>query len=198
MDYQGAETKEARNYFLEQNITGVTEQDQLLLECEISEHEIACALTELPSHKSPRGDGLPIDFYKFFWPDIKILVCNSIKHAITREELSIEQKRATLTLVPKKDKDIRHLKNWRPISLLNADYKILAKVLAMRMQTLIPYLINQDQSCCIKNRSTFGNIRSIYDVINYINENNTTGIIAIIDYEKAFDTVNWDFLLDCL
>jgi hypothetical protein len=105
---------------------------------------------------------------------------------------------AILTLVPKKDKDIRQLKNWRPISLLNADYKILAKVLAMRMQTVIPYLINQDQSGCIKNRSTFGNIRSIYDMINYINENNTAGIIAFIDYEKAFDTVNCDFLLDCL
>jgi hypothetical protein len=66
------------------------------------------------------------------------------------------------------------------------------------MQTVIPYLINNDQSGCIKNRSTFGNIRSIYDIINFINENNTTGIIAFIDYEKAFDTVNWDFLMDCL
>jgi hypothetical protein len=164
----------------------------------ISEEDIAKALKELPTKKSPGTDGLPVDFYKFFWPDIKHLVCNSIKHAIDRGEMSIEQKRATLTLVPKKDKDIRFLKNWRPISLLNADYKILAKVLAMRIQTVIPYLINHDQSGCIKHRSTFTNIRSIYDIINCINEKKTTGIITFIDYEKAFDTVNWKFLTACL
>jgi hypothetical protein len=103
-----------------------------------------------------------------------------------------------LTLVPKKDKDIRYLKNWRPISLLNADYKILAKVLAMRIQQVIPYLINHHQAGCIKNRSTFTNIRSIYDVINYINETKSTGIISFIDYEKAFDTLNWTFLFKSL
>jgi hypothetical protein len=117
-----------------------------------------------------------------------------MKCAIDRGELSIEQKRATLTLVPQKDKDVRYLKNWRPISLLNADYKILSKVLAMRIQKVIPYLINYDQSGCIKNRSTFTNIRSIFDVINYVNEQKTTGIISFIDYEKAFDTVNLNFL----
>ena len=90
------------------------------------------------------------------------------------------------------------MKNWRPISLLNADYKILAKALAIRMQKVIPYIINHDQEGCIKKRSTFSNIRSIMDIIDYINENKATGIITFIDYEKAFDTVNWQFLHDCL
>jgi hypothetical protein len=61
-------------------------------------------------------------------------------------------------LVPKKDKEIRLLKNWHLISLLNADSKITAKVLANRMQKVIPYIINHDQSGCIKSRSTFNNI----------------------------------------
>ena len=149
------EAVEAKKYFLDKQSKQITEKDQKSLDLDISDREIASALKELPSHKSPGGDGFPVDFYKFFWPDIKHLVCNSIKTAVNRGELSIEQKRAVLTLVPKKDKDIRLLKNWRPISLLNADY--------------IPYIINQDQAGCIKNRSTFGNIRSIYDVINHIN-----------------------------
>ena len=66
----------------------------------------------------------------------------------------------------------------------------------MRIQNVIPYLINPDQSGCTKYRSTFNNIRSIYDVINYVNEKK--GIISFIDYEKAFNTVNWNFLFDCL
>jgi endonuclease/exonuclease/phosphatase family metal-dependent hydrolase len=198
IDCQGNETIEAKKYFLTKPVNRVKIEDQTELEQDITDIEIANALKELPVHKSPGGDGFPVDFYKFFWPDIKILVCNSIRHAIQKGELSIEQKRAVLTLVPKKDKDIRLLKNWRPISLLNADYKILAKVLAIRMQNVIPYLVNQDQSGCIKNRSTFGNIRSIIDIINYVNDQKNTGIIAFIDYEKAFDTVNWAFMYDCL
>jgi hypothetical protein len=149
---------EAKKYFLDKQSTQITEKDQKSLDLDISDREIASALKELPSHKSPGGDGFPVDFYKFFWPDIKHLVCNSIKTAVNRGELSIEQKRAVLTLVPKKDKDIRLLKNRRPISLLNADYKIIAKTLAMRLQKVIPCTINQDQAGCIKNKSTFGNI----------------------------------------
>jgi hypothetical protein len=195
---QGNDTIEAKKYFLSKPTTRVKIEDQFELEQDITDLEIASALKELPVHKSPGGDGFPVDFYKFFWPDIKNLVCNSIRHALQKGELSIEQKRAILTLVPKKDKDIRLLKNWRPISLLNADYKILAKALALRMQRVIPYLINQDQAGCIKNRSTFGNLRSIIDIINYVNNNKNTGIITFIDYEKAFDTVNWTFMYDCL
>jgi hypothetical protein len=198
IEYQDAGVNEAEKYFLEELERQVTDEDKESLDTDITDDDIAKALKELPTKKSPGTDGLPVDFYKFFWPDIKHLVCKSIKHAIHRGEMSIDQKRATLTLLPKKDKDVRYLKNWRPISLLNADYKILAKVLAMRIQKVIPYLINHDQSGCIKNRSTFTNIRSIYDVINYINENKRTGIITFIDYEKAFDTVNWKFLYKCL
>jgi hypothetical protein len=55
-------------------------------------------------------------------------------------------------------------------------------------------LISQDQSGCIKGISTFNNIRSTLDVINYANEKQINGIIAYIDFEKAFDTVNWEFM----
>ena len=88
--------------------------------------------------KSPGGDGFPVDFYKCFWHNIKLLVCESIKSALRAGQLSIEQKRAILTQVPKRDKVIRLLKKWLPISLLNMDSKILAKALATRMQRVIP------------------------------------------------------------
>jgi hypothetical protein len=82
--------------------------------------------------------------------------------------------------------------------LLNTDYKILAKALAKRLQMVLNDIINLDQSGCIKGRSSFTNIRSTLDIINYTNENSLPGILAFIDYEKAFDTVKWPFLYKCL
>ena len=74
------------------------------------------------------------------------------------------------------------------------NYKILAKAIATRLQKVLPYLISNDQTGCLKGRSIYANIRSTIDVINYVNEYNTPGIIAYIDFEKAFDTVNWQFM----
>ena len=103
--------------------------------------------------------------------------------------LSIDQRRGILTLIPKKEKDLRYIKNWRPLSLLNTDYKIYAKVLATRLQETLDMLISYDQSGCIKGRSTFSNLRSTFDVITFTNENDIPGNLAFIDFEKAFHTV---------
>ena len=130
LEYQGNESIEARKYFITKPDVCVSDADLQELDIELTNEEIAIALKQLPTNKSPGGDGFPVDFYKKNWPNIKKLVCNSIKGALNRGELSIEQKRAVLNLIPKKDKDIRYLKNWCPISLLNADYKIIAKALA--------------------------------------------------------------------
>ena len=78
------------------------------------------------------------------------------------------------------------------------DYKILTKVLAKRLQSVLPDIINQDQAGCIKGRSTFNNIRSTIDIINYVNDNNLTGYLAFIDYKKAFDTVKWSSYINAL
>ena len=80
--------------------------------------------------KSPGSDGLTSDFYKFFWTDIQVAVFESFIYGFKCSKLSVEQKRGILRLLPKKGKDITHIQNWRPISLLNSDYKILAAVLS--------------------------------------------------------------------
>ena len=94
-----------------------------------------------------------------------------------------------------KGKDIRLLTNWRLLSLLNSDYTILAKTLSNRLQIVINKIISQDRAGCINARLTFGNIWSIIDVINYTKERKLNGILLFLDYEKAFDTINWDFMI---
>ena len=137
---------------------------------------------------------LLLTFIKKIWADIKDLVLDSLLCAFNKGEMSIEQKRGILSLVPKKDKDLRLLKNWRPISLLNTDFKIMTKVLAIRIQSVIGDLISPDQVAYIRGRYIGQNIRTITDVIDYCDTTENTGIIAFLDFEKAFDTLEWDFI----
>ena len=161
---------------------------------ELTIEEIGKGLKDLPNNKAPGTDGFTADFYKFFWPDIKTYVYNSFMYAFDTGKLSVEQRRAILTLLPKGEKDIRYLKNWRPLSLLNTDYKILTKTLATRLQKVIPKLVSPDQTGCVKGRYIGENIRILFDVLEYTSKQNISGVIAFLDFEKAFDSVSWKFL----
>ena len=103
-----------------------------------------------------------------------------------------------LTLIPKAGKDIRYLKNWRPISLLNTDYKIFAKVLANRIQKGISSLVNDDQVGYIKGRYIGDNIRTMLDILEITKNEIDPGLMILIDFEKAFDTISWNFLHETL
>ena len=172
--------------------------DKNFCEMTLQKKDYALALTNLANDKSPGSDGLSTNFYKFFWPDINDLLIDSYNYTFESKGLSQEQKLAVINLIPKKDKDVRYLKNWRPVSLLNTDYKILAKALANRLQKVIGHLICEDQVGYIKGRYIGEAIRTIEDIILLTNEQNTPGFITLIDFEKAFDSIEWPFLFKCL
>lgn len=105
--------------------------------------------------------------------------------------------RAILTLLPKKG-DLTEIKNWRPVSLLCSDYKILSKVLANRLSKIMNEVIHPDQTYCVPKRSIFDNIsliRDIYDVSKSLNID--AGLISL-DQEKAFDRVEHVYLWETL
>ena len=91
--------------------------------------------------------------------------------------LSISQRRGIITLIPKADGDLKELSNWRPISLLNIDYKILTKALAKRIEKHLPKLINSDQTRFVKGRYIGQNIRLLSDIMEYLNANKNRGAV---------------------
>ena len=150
------------------------------------------------NRKTPGTDGLPIEFYKIFWNEIKQPFINSITYSLTNGLLSVEQRRGVITLIPKKDKDRLLLKNWRPISLLNSDYKIITRALANRICQFLPHIIHNDQTGYIKGRFIGCNIRKLEDIIQITNMEKKKGLILNIDFEKAFDSLNWLFIENSL
>ena len=87
------------------------------------------------------------------------------------------------------------VKNWRPISLLNTDYKLASKVITERLKRVMQSIVHKDQTCGVVGRSIFSNLQLIRDTLDMIDKTNETGILVTLDQEKAFDRVDHDFLM---
>ena len=98
----------------------------------------------------------------------------------------------------KKRGDIKDLKNWRPISLLNVDYKIISKVLTTRLSHVLGSVVSSDQTCSVPDRSISSNVVLLHDVFSYIEGTDEATILISLDQEKAFDRVDRSFLYDLL
>ena len=108
--------------------------------------------------------------------------------------MNITQKQGIITLIPKAKKDPLKLKNWRPISLLNFDYKLLTKCLASRLRKVIPDIIYSDQTGFMSNRYIGENINKILNLMDKCQREKIEAYLMIIDFEKAFDFLNWKFI----
>ena len=183
-------------FFQQVNETVLGLEEQESCEGPLSEKECAEAVKSMDSGKTPGSDGLPAEFYKVFWKDITSLLISALNCALESGCLSITQRRGIIKLIPKKDAELYFVKNWRPITLLTTDYKIAAKAIANRIKSVLPRLINNDQTGFMKGRFIGENIRLIDSIIRYAAENNIPGLLLFIDFEKAFDSLEWSFIYE--
>ena len=174
------------------------EDDKQLLEAPLTKNEIFNVVKSMKKNKTPGLDGLPIEFYIVFWSDICDMLVNSFNFSLQNGLMSASQRNGIITLLPKKDKDPLLVKNYRPITLLTTDYKILAKCIANRLKRCLDYLIHVDQSGFLQGRNIGHNIRFILDIIEYAEAYDIPGSIILLDIEKAFDSVSHDFLFKIL
>jgi len=99
-------------------------------------------LDSFDKYKTPGNDGIPVEFYKTFWSVISDSLMNCVNECFENGEISSSQKQAIITLIEKKGKDRSLLENWRPISLVNEDTKIMTKAIASRIKNVLPDIIH--------------------------------------------------------
>ena len=180
------------------DIPVLAEESVLNLNRPITKNELWNALKTMGLEKSPGFDGLPCEFYLTFFNDIIDVLLDSFNYSFQKGILSNSQRCGIITLLPKKDKDPMLVKNYRPISLLNVDYKLLAKVMSSRLKPCMDSLIHLDQQGFMKGRIIGTNIRTIIDLIEYTDLTNDPGSIVLLDFEKAFDRIEHKYLFKAL
>ena len=146
--------------------------------------------------KSPGSDGLTWEFYIFFWNEIEDFFLKSFLEIKQAGELSYSQKNALIKLLHKKN-DRHKLKNYRPISLINTDDKIVTKVLAKRLAMVLKNVIDESQKC-VPGRQITDNIHIAQDLIDLINKQENEAAFIFLDQEKAFDRISHNFLFKTL
>jgi len=94
--------------------------------------------------------------------------------------------------------DQKSLKNWRPIPLLNVDYKICSQAISVHLSKVLQFIVDPDQTCSVPGREISSSLHALRDTLDYINCTGETGILVSLDQEKAFHCVNRTFLQNLL
>lgn len=196
--YSEKETIDVNLEELVPDIPILTEEHQQIIEGPITFTEAAASLKNMKNNKSPGPDGFTVEFFKFFFIDLGTFLVRSINNGFQTGQLSVTQTQGLITCIPKEGKPKQFIKNWRPISLLNISYKIASACLANRFKSVLPKIIHSNQTGFLKGRYIGENIRLIYDTISYAEEHQIPGLLLMIDFEKAFDSVSWSFLQKAL
>ena len=151
------------------------------------------AITAMANNKSPGTDGLPAEFKKLFFDILAEDLLEVLNTIFDLGQMSTSQRTGLITMLYKKG-DRLDLKNWRPISLLNCDYKILSKILSLRLAKVLGTIIEPDQTCSVPGRSITTNGLLLRDLIQLSEDQQLPAAFISLDQLKAFDRVDWDFL----
>lgn len=157
--------------------------------------KIKSSLNLLQNGKCPGPDGFPAEFYKTFSDKLSPLLLNMFNESYKSGILPQTLRQATISLILKKHKDPLQCSNYHPISLLCTDVKLLAKALARRLDPLLPTIISPDQTGFIKHRHYFHNVRHLFKILYTVPHKKIPELVISMDAEKAFDRVEWDFLI---
>lgn len=169
-----------------------------LLEAEATDEEIRKVLFAMPNNKSPGPDGYPCEFFKAVWSvvsqDFIIAVQSVFRFGFLPKGIN-----STIpALIPKKLDSVEMI-DYRPIACCNVVYKVVSKILANHLKKLLPRLISESQSAFVQGRLLMENVLLASELVKgYHKDNITPRCVMKIDVSKAFDSVQWEFILRSL
>ena len=147
---------------------------------------------------SPGKDGITAEFYIRYWDLIGPVLHKALLWVVQQEDMGPEMTSALVYLLLKKGRDRLDPGSWRPLSLLGCDYKIFARVLARRLNPLMPQLCSCSQTAYVRYRNITETMSLTQGVIQLAKDKNMEWVLLFFDAEKAFDRVNWTMLFDHL
>jgi Reverse transcriptase (RNA-dependent DNA polymerase)/zinc-binding in reverse transcriptase len=183
---------------LDDSLPSIPPATSAALDCAITVSEVEDAIAASATGSAPGADGLPFEFYKQFSPLLSPFLAELFNASLVSGTLPRSSSRSLLTLIFKKKGSEDDLKNWRPIALLNCDRKLLSKIIASRIQSVAKDLIHPSQTGFVQGRRIQDNTMAIYQILDYYRHSPSPGTLVFLDQEKAYDRVNWDYLLACL
>lgn len=186
-----------QSIILNNDNTQLNDTDRHKCEGLLTHQECKRAVFGMSKNKTPGSDGLPAEFYQVFWEYIGYDLVEALNDLHLYGELSESQKIALITLLYKK-KCRFDLQNWRPISLLNVDLKIISKILSNRLKEVLPNIIINTQTCSVKGRNICENLIGIHHMIEYMHFKQKEGFLVCLDQLKAFDRLDHGWLFKVL
>ncbi|GJV80412.1 RNA-directed DNA polymerase, eukaryota [Tanacetum coccineum] len=184
--------------FLDMNFPKTISLDQQTeLESAVSKEEVKKAVWDCGSDKSPGPDGFSFGFYRKFWSCIENDVFAAVNYFFTFGDIPKGCNSCFIALIPKVH-DATLVKDFRPISLIGSIYKIIAKILANRLVSVLGDIVNEVQSAFISDRQILDGPFILNEVIQWCKSKKKQSLIFKVDFEKAYDSVRWDFLDDVL
>ena len=164
----------------------------------VSREEVVKAIKTSNKGKTPGPDGIPIEFYAKYIEIVAPILAEFYNNIFLNGSAPKNFNSSITTLLYKGKGERKNIKNWRPVSLLNCDYKILTKILANRISPVLPDLIDESQTCGVPGRNSFENLYNIEAIIHQIQDQNLNInkilLLANLDQEKAFDLIEHGYI----
>jgi hypothetical protein len=164
---------------------------------EFSEKEVRDAIFQMKHNKAPGPDGFPAEFYQVFWSLIKDDLMVLFQDFHTGDLPLFSLNFGIITLIPK-EKEVRKIQQYRPICMLNVSFKIFTKVLANRLTSIVCRITKPSQSAFLPGRYILEGVVVLHETIHELKRKKQNGLILKLDFEKAYDKVDWDFLQQVL
>ena len=192
-DEKPIDQNKANDYVDKVGLKQISDKQKQELNKPLTLEELNIALKVMNNNKAPGTDGFPTEFYKVFWKELKIFFYRMAVESYEKGELPLSMREGILTLIPKPHKPRDEIKSYRPITLLNSSYKILATAMANRIKTVLEDVVGGEQTGFMPGRFIGDNSRLTYDLIQYLKRTKTHALFLSLDIQDAFNSVNWDF-----